>query len=151
MTAARGTGFSLLELLVALVIMAVLAAQAIPAYQQHVIRTKRTEARAALLQLMLQQERYQTQANTYIAFSSSATEPEARHFKWWSGASQAVSAYEIEGKACDGELISQCVQLVATPGTEQVDNNFRDLDCQRLTLTSTGLRLATGPGVGCWQ
>ena len=151
MTAVRGAGFSLMELLVALVIMAVLAAQAMPAYQQHVIRTKRGEGRAALLQLMLQQERYHTQTNTYIAFSSGATEPEARHFNWWSGASPTVSAYEIEGKACDGEQISQCVQLIATPGTEQVDRNFRDPDCQRLTLTSTGLRLASGPSTGCWR
>jgi type IV pilus assembly protein PilE len=143
-------GFTLVELLVALVIMGVLAAQAMPAWQQHVIRTKRGEAQSALLKLMMQQERFHTQNNRYIAFSSGATDAEARHFHWWSGASPPVSAYEIEGKACDGELIEQCVQLVATPGTGLVDGVFRDEDCRKLTLTSTGLRLASGPATGCW-
>jgi type IV pilus assembly protein PilE len=143
-------GFTLIELLVVLIIMAVLAAQAMPAYQQHVIRTRRGEAHAVLLKLMMQQERYHTQTNTYIAFSVGATDPEARHFQWWSGSRAPESAYEIEGKACEGELISECVQLIATPGTGQVDSTFRDDDCRKLTLTSTGLRLASGPATGCW-
>jgi type IV pilus assembly protein PilE len=145
-----GGGFSLIELLVALVIMAVLAAQAMPAWQQHVIRTKRSEAQSALLKLMMQEERFHTQNNRYIAFAAGATEAEARHFQWWSGASPATSAYELEGKACDGELIEQCVQVVATPGTAQVDGKFRDDDCGKLTLTGTGLRLASGHATGCW-
>jgi type IV pilus assembly protein PilE len=146
----KRSGFSLFELAVVLVIIAVLAAQAMPAYTQHVIRTRRGEAQSALLKLMMQQERFHTQNNTYIAFSASATEPEARHFQWWSGANPKTSAYELEGKACDGELIAQCIQIVATPGTELVDNRFRDEDCKVLTLTSTGLRLASGPAAGCW-
>jgi len=146
----KRAGFSLIELLVVLVIMCVLAAQAMPAWQQHVIRTKRGEAQSALLKLMMQQERYHTQTNSYIAFAAGATDAEARHFQWWSGASAPVSAYEVEGKACDGELISQCVQLIATPGTAQVDGKFRDDDCGKLTLTSTGLRLASGQATGCW-
>lgn len=146
----RRSGFSLIELLVALVIAGLLMALAMPAYQQHVVRTRRSETQSALLALMMQQERFHTQHNRYIAFSAGATEPEARNFRWWSGASAPVSAYEIEGKACDNELISQCVQLIARPGTAMVDSRFRDNDCRTLTLTSTGLRLASGPAPGCW-
>ncbi|MBV6324677.1 type IV pilin protein [Duganella violaceipulchra] len=150
MRPARRQGFSMIELLIVLVILAVLAAQVVPGFQQHVIRARRSEAQAALLQLMQQEERFFTQANTYIAFSSTITEPEARQFKWWSSNGAPTSAYEIEGKACDGELISQCVQLIATPGTALVDASFRDDDCRQLKLTSSGLRLATGPSVHCW-
>ncbi|MRW87405.1 prepilin-type N-terminal cleavage/methylation domain-containing protein [Pseudoduganella sp. FT26W] len=146
----KRAGFSLIELLVALVILAVVASQAMPAYQSHMTRTRRGEAQSALLKLMMQQERFYTQNNTYIAFSSASAEPEARHFQWWSGASPQRSAYEIEGKACDGEEIKQCVQIIAKPGTELVDPHFHDEDCGRLTLTSTGLRLASGPATGCW-
>lgn len=146
----RRAGFSLFELAVVLIIVAVLAAQAMPAYQQHVIRARRSEAQAVLLRLMMQQERFHTQHNTYIAFSSGASAPEARHFPWWSGASPHTSAYELEGKPCDGELIAQCVQIVATPGTALVDSRFRDDACRLLTLTSTGLRLASGAAAGCW-
>jgi type IV pilus assembly protein PilE len=146
----KPNGFSLIELLVVLVILAVLAAQAMPAYQQHIIRTRRGEAQSALLKLMMQQERFHSQNNTYIAFSASSSEPEARLFQWWSGAKPQSSAYEIEGKACDGETIRECVQIVATPGTRAVDAHFRDDDCQTLMLTSNGLRLASGPASGCW-
>jgi type IV pilus assembly protein PilE len=149
----RRRGFSLIELLVVLVMLGILAALAMPAYQQHVIRTRRSEAHSALLKLMMQQERFHTQNNTYIAFSSGSNEggePEAKHFQWWSGASPRNSAYEIEGKACVGEVVAQCVQLVATPGTVLVEARFRDEDCGVLTLTSTGQRLASGAAKGCW-
>lgn len=143
-------GFSLFELMAVLVIVAVLMSQAMPAYQQHIIRTRRGEGQSALMTLMMQQERFHSQNNTYIAFSAGSTEPEARLFQWWSGARPERSAYELEGKACDGELISQCIQIVATPGTAAVDSGFRDEDCRALTLTSTGLRLASGRANGCW-
>lgn len=143
-------GFGLIELLTVLIIIGILMAAAMPAYQQHVLRTKRQEGESALMRLMMQQERFYTQNNTYVAFSAGSTDPESRLFHWWSGANPGVSAYEIEGKACDGEAISACVQLVATPGTAQVDSRFRDDDCRLLTLTSTGLRLASGPASGCW-
>ena len=146
----KRAGFSLLELLVALVIVAVLTAAALPAYHQQVIRTRRSEAQSALLKLMMQQERFHSQHNTYSAFSAGVADAEARQFQWWSGASAPTSAYEIEGKACDGELIAQCVQLIARPGTALVDSRFRDADCRTLTLTSTGLRSASGPAPGCW-
>lgn len=143
-------GFSLLELLVVLAISSILMALALPAYQHAVIRARRTEGQVALWQLLQQQERFYTQANSYQAFSASATEPEARQFKWWSGSGANNSAYEIEGKACDGEAISQCVQLIATPGTARVDGRFRDEGCQQLILTSRGRQLATGREERCW-
>lgn len=146
----RAGGFTLIELLIALVIIALLASQAWPAFQQHVIRVRRHEAQSALLRLMQQEERYFTQANTYIAFSSSSTDAEARQFRWWSGSDKTTSGYEIEGKACEGELISQCVRLIATPGTVNVDQTFHDDECAQLTLASTGLRLASGSGLRCW-
>jgi type IV pilus assembly protein PilE len=149
-TVTRACGFTLIELLVALVILALLASQAYPAFHKQVIRVRRQEAQAALLRLMQQEERYFTQANTYIAFSSSSTDEQARQFKWWSGNSKPTSGYEIEGKPCEGELISQCVRLVATPGTTNVDPNFHDTDCEQLTLTSTVSRLASGPAERCW-
>jgi type IV pilus assembly protein PilE len=143
-------GFSMVEALVTLVIFGVLAEQAYAGLQHYVIRVRRNEGEAALMRLMQQQERYYSRYNSYIAFSSSSTDPEAMLFRWWTGSSARASAYEVEGKACEGELIAQCVRLIARPGTGMVDVNFHDDDCQELTLTSAGLRLASGPGAHCW-
>ena len=134
----------------ALVIIVILASLAYPSYHKQVIRMRRLEAQGVLLQLMQQQERARTRSNTYVAFSAGAAEPEARQFKWWSGNSPESSSYELEGKACDGELLSQCIQILAKPGTARVVSTFRDDDCQQLTLTSSGQRLASGPKEHCW-
>jgi prepilin-type N-terminal cleavage/methylation domain-containing protein len=98
MNGARCKAFSMIELLVVLVILAVLAAQAMPSYQQHVIRARRAEGQAALLQLMQQEERFFTQTNTYIAFSAGVTEPEARQFKWWSSNGRRHGAWPWNGR-----------------------------------------------------
>ncbi|GGY17521.1 prepilin-type N-terminal cleavage/methylation domain-containing protein [Massilia dura] len=147
---ARG-GFTLVELMVALAVAGALAAVAYPGYQLHVIRTKRTEAQVALQAVMHQQERYFTQNNRYVAFGAGVDGPEARLFRWWSGATPAASAYEIIGRACGSEDIADCVELVAIPGTDRVDNRYRDPSCDRLILTSTGMHLATGPATRCWR
>ncbi|QBE62389.1 type IV pilin protein [Pseudoduganella lutea] len=149
--AGKAGGFTLVELMVVVAVAGVLAATAYPGYRQHVIRAKRTEGQVALQALMQQQERYFTQNNRYIAFDAASNSDEARLFRWWSGASAATSAYEIEGRACDGEAIADCVQLIATPGTARVDGRHRDPSCDRLILTSTGLHLASGPAIRCWQ
>ncbi|WP_338758638.1 type IV pilin protein [Massilia sp. METH4] len=144
-------GFTLIELMVVVALVGVLAALAYPGYRQHVVHARRTEAQVALQALMQQQERYFTQHNRYIAFGAGADTADARLFRWWSGTSAATSAYEIEGKACDGEDIADCVQLIATPGTTRVGRRFQDPSCDRLILTSTGLHLASGPATRCWH
>lgn len=58
-------GFSLMELLIVIVIVGILAAIAYPNYTRYVERAKRTEAKAALLQIATNQERFYLQNNTY--------------------------------------------------------------------------------------
>jgi len=144
-------GFTLTELLVTVGIAGILAAVAYPAFQDHVVRSRRTEAQAALQRLMQQQERYFTLHNRYFPFAADAAGGSAPVWRWWSGTSPARSAYEIAALACDDQPIEQCVQLVATPGTQRVDVTFRDPQCERLILTSTGERRVTGRGQRCWR
>lgn len=63
----RSRGITLIELLVAMVIAAVLATIAIPSYRSHVIRTQRTDAIGALLQVQAAQEKYFLQYNRYTS------------------------------------------------------------------------------------
>lgn len=143
----RAGGSTVVGVLIAAAIVAILAAVALPVWNEAIIRMRRSEAQAALQELMQQQERYFTRFNSYAAFSARSD----NEFRWWSGRAAHSSAYELEGKACDGQQIRDCIQLVATPGTSNVDANFRDPRCERLILTSSGLHLATGPARDCWR
>lgn len=144
-------GFTLIEVMVVCAIVAILAGIAYPSYESAIRKTKRAEGRAALMQLLQQQERFYSQHNTYIVFSSSSTDPNEKRFKWYSGDGAAGSAYEIDGAACTGETIKDCVLLTATPGTSKVNDGFRDPACGKLMLTSTGLKSSSGTATDCWK
>src|ERR1700677_2699535 len=61
----RNRGFTLGERVVAMVIVGVLAAIAIPSYTMYVLKSHRTEAKSALLDLASLEERYFSTANMY--------------------------------------------------------------------------------------
>ena len=58
-------GITLMELMIVVVIIGILAALSYPNYREFVTRAKRTEARAALLKIATNQEKYYLQNNTF--------------------------------------------------------------------------------------
>ena len=58
-------GITLMELMIVVVIIGILAAVAYPNYRDFAARAKRNEAKAALLQIAVQQERFYLNNNTY--------------------------------------------------------------------------------------
>ena len=58
-------GMTLMELMVVVVIIGILTAIAFPNYREFVARAKRTEAKAALLQIATNQERFYLQNSTF--------------------------------------------------------------------------------------
>lgn len=58
-------GMTLLELMAVVMVIGVLGVIAIPSYRQYTMRAQRTEAKAALLQLQTNQERYYLANRTY--------------------------------------------------------------------------------------
>ena len=58
-------GMTLTELMIVVVIIGILTAIAYPNYRQYAARAKRNEAKAALLQIATNQERFYLQNNTY--------------------------------------------------------------------------------------
>jgi len=143
-------GFTLVEVVIVLAIVTILTTLAYPGYAGYITKTRRLEGLVALMETMQQQERYFMRNNGYLAFSAASTEPAERQFRAWSGASAGKSAYEMEGRACPGQAITDCIELRATPGTQSVDSGFRDPDCGVLTLDSVGRRSASGAAVNCW-
>ena len=66
MTRNRVQGFSLIELMIAVVIIGVLAAIAIPQYSQYKIKTRRSTAESALESFANAMERHYTLTNSYL-------------------------------------------------------------------------------------
>ena len=146
----RGDGFTLIELLAVLAILGILAALVYPSYTQQIVKARRLEAQLALLDAMQRQEQYRALHHAYLAFSIDAGDADTGQFPTWSGNSAAASAHELDGYACPGQDISQCIELRAQPGTLNVDAGFADPDCGILTIDSTGRQTASGSSPRCW-
>lgn len=141
-------GFTLIEIVIVLLVVALLAAFAIPSYKNSVIKSKRAEGRVALMKLMQQQERYYSLHTRYLPFSALSTGEHERQFKWYSGTATSSSAYEISAETCDGKGPRHCIRLLAYPGTARVDTSYRDPVCGTLGLNSRGEKTAAADD--CW-
>jgi type IV pilus assembly protein PilE len=62
----KNKGFTLVELMITVAIVGILASIAIPAYSDHVAKSRRADAKAALSQLAQAMERYYTEKSTYV-------------------------------------------------------------------------------------
>lgn len=64
---AQAAGFTLIELMIVVAIIAILAAIAVPIYSNYIIRSKLTEAQNNLSALRVQMEQYFQDNRTYVA------------------------------------------------------------------------------------
>jgi len=141
-------GFTLLEVMIVLAVVAILAAIAYPSYRSATLKGRRAQARAALTELLQQQERYMTQHNAYLPFTNAGgVTPPGTPFTTQAG--NGAAAYWLSAQPCPGNTnIKTCIQVVATP--LQPDPPVGDL-----TLTSTGVKSCTGTAATsnpslCW-
>jgi type IV pilus assembly protein PilE len=139
--AADRRGFTLIELIVVLVILGLLATVSWSSYRQHITKSHRAEGRAAILHVLLQQERHYARRHSYSAFT--ADDPQTG-FRRFSGDHLATSAYQIAASQCDGSELMTCVHITATPRPEI----FTDTQCGVLSADTLGRRNPTGHG--CW-
>lgn len=153
-------GFTLIELMIAVAVLAVLAGVAIPSYTSYVNRSKRAAAKSVLLDTANQLERNYTTFGCYNKTSVALCQSQ--------GAGSAFSLTNVvaptDGRAAYGVTLAfngatgQQFTLTATPcgtlGTCPAGSEgFVDAECGALTLTQAGARGISGSSTvaACWQ
>lgn len=118
------SGFTLIELMVVVAIVAILAAIAVPSYQAHVQAGRRAEGKAFALDVASRQERFFTQTGNYATgagFDTSLNLP--------NGTASENDAYT----ATVGDNGGNGYLITVTPAVA-------DAECGNLILDNTGAR-----------
>ena len=134
-------GMSLIELMIVLMIVAILAGIAIPTYSNYVLRSNRTEARAALLALATAQEKYYLQCNTYAPTLDSTKENTcaatgvAGSLKFPATSERGFYTIAFVGTP-------DAVSWTATASAVSTGRQQDDTKCRVFQLTSAGVKTA---------
>jgi type IV pilus assembly protein PilE len=134
----RQQGYTLLELLLTVSIVTIVTSIALPSYQNHVLRSHRSDAMSGLMQVANAQEKFYLQNNTYASTLAELNIDGTRS-----------GYYDLTIPVADVNEF----QAVATPasGSPQAGDDT----CATFTIDSTGALGATGSGgdttTECWR
>ena len=151
-TVARGKGFTLIELMITITIGALLLSIAIPGYQSQVRKSRRVEARNALLDLAAREERYLSVYNLYSQAPNDL------------GYATGVSTWAAVGAIGSGYYTLNVVATAPVPATltpptytitaTATGAQLKDLPCRTFTVNNLGLQTAADSGgaasTRCW-
>src|ERR1700729_2415444 len=132
----RSAGFTLVELMIALTIIAVLASIAVPMYSKQVQKSRRVDARTAVLDLAGREERYLSLAGGYTIVPAQLGFAAA--FPVVVGAGYYQLNVNVPAVA-PGVQPTYTVFATVVAGSNQV----KDLQCQYFSVDNTGKQFSS--------
>jgi len=135
-------GLTLIEVMIVVAIIGILAAIALPTYNNHIIRARRAEAKIALMDLSARMERYFAENNTYATASIAA--------------GNAITDLLLSDQSSEGWYTLSISAQNATTYTLQASPNgtqaAEDTGCATFTLNNLGTRAVSGTATvqECW-
>ena len=119
----RIAGFTLIELMITVAIVAILASVAYPSYQQHIFRSYRSEAQQFMLMIANREEENLLNTRSYTNLAGLGLSPPSRL--------ATLYTFDAKAESCDdgGTLTAPAYCITATLGTDPP---------QKMTLDSQG-------------
>lgn len=136
----QDSGFTLIELMITVAVVAILASVAYPSYTRYVVRSNRAAAISFVMNLASKQEQYNLDARRYTNLLSSlgaATIP------------TEVSNHYTVAVTADNTVAPPTYAITATPiGTQLA----QDTQCGTLSINQIGVKSISGTGTvsTCW-
>ena len=143
----RQSGFTLIELMIVVVIVAVLASVAFPSYTQYVTRSHRQAGKNILYRLADRQEQYFIDNKQYasnlstLGYAADTIGVDAGGDITTSTDADRVYAVALANTSTTSYTV------VATPQLRQAS---KDSACGKLLLTQAGVRSVSGSSTKCW-
>lgn len=138
----KRNGFTLIELLIVIAIVGILAGVAYPSYMQHILKSKRTEAQTALLDIANRQEMYYLDHHTYATDLNSQL-------------GLGADPYMTENSYYSIQTSSAKATVGFTLTATAADTQAADTDCAKLSITQdlekTAQNSAGSAVTDCWK
>ncbi|MET3105393.1 type IV pilus assembly protein PilE [Oxalobacteraceae bacterium GrIS 2.11] len=140
------SGFTLIELMVVLIILAIIVAVAIPAYTSNVLTSHRSDAKTGLLDLATREEKFFSINNSYGNLSDiyAGTATSVTSLATQSGGTAYYNLSVTPTAPSSSAAASYTAS--ATPQGGQT----ADTACGTFTITNTGATSVSGTGTNCW-
>ena len=144
MLSKRQNGFTLIEIMVALAIFAVLVRLALPSYQSYIIRGNVVAATNALASARASMEQYYLDNRQYTQVSSTITPPCAT--------SQTAKTFTVSCTGTGSVLTATAYTIVATGSgvTSGFTYTVDQLNNQKTTSMTPWGTVTTSGGYNCW-
>ena len=134
-------GLTLVELMVVVAVMAVIAAIAYPLYTNQVQKSRRADARVALQNIVLAQERFYTANGMYTTnLGSLQVSTDIQ------GGTTDQGYYTIANPVLANGGQSFTVTVTKSAGGPQSGDN----ECATFSIDNLGTKTSTGGGTNCW-